>query len=103
MKPREALLQNVARVYERGRWLKGLRTAALVVPMMLMSFGCCGKLSVSALIGAVLAALVTGLVWRGGSAGRAVVPGLVAGIAPLAIPLLACPACAAVGIDGVLP
>lgn len=103
MKPREALLQDIERAYERGRWLKGIRTAALVIPMMLVSFGCCGNVSVSAFLAALLAGLVTFLVWRGGSVGRAVVPGIVAGIASLAIPLLACPTCAAVGITGALP
>jgi hypothetical protein len=41
--------------------------------------------------------LVLVLVWRGGTAGRGVAPGLVAGVVPLAFPLVACPLCARVG------
>lgn len=103
MRPPDAILQDATRAYERGRWLKGLRTAAIVVPMMLVSFGCCGNRSASCLIAAVLAALVTVLTWRGGSVGRAVPPSLAGGIAALAIPLLGCPACESFGIQGALP
>jgi hypothetical protein len=71
--------------------------------MMFVSFGCCGNPHASAAIGAILATLVTVLVWRGGSAARAVVPSLSGGLAALAIPLLACPGCAALGIEGALP
>src|SRR5688572_16996857 len=63
MRPPEAILQDASRAYERGRWLKGLRTAALVLPLMLVSFGCCGRPSASVLLAALLAVLVMLLVW----------------------------------------
>jgi hypothetical protein len=94
------LLESARSAYERGRVAKALRTAALVVPMMLLSFGCCGSQVAALAIGAVLAAAVTVLVWRGGVAGRAVLPGLLAGAVPLAFPLLACPACQRAGWVG---
>jgi len=88
------MLSRARSAYERGRWWKGVRASAFVVPLMLVSFGCCGRLVISTVIAVALAALVAGFVWRGGAAAKAVVPGYVAGIAPLAIPLVACPACA---------
>jgi hypothetical protein len=103
MRPNDELLARATAAYERGRWWKGLRTAALVVPMMLVSFGCCGTPSTSCVLAGLLAVLATVLVWRGGSGGRAVVPGFAAGIVPLALPLVACPACASLGVAGLLP
>jgi len=100
MKSNDELLERVRTAYERGRMAKALRTAALVAPMMLLSFGCCGSHVAALAIGAVLAAAVTVLVWHGGVAGRAVLPGLLAGAVPLAFPLLVCPACQRTGWVG---
>lgn len=100
---RSELLRSARSAFERGRVAKAVRTAALVLPITLVSFGCCGDRSASLAIAGVLAALVVVLVWRGGAAGRGVVPGLVAGVVPLAVPLLACPLCAHAGIVGALP
>jgi hypothetical protein len=97
------MIEEVTRAYERGRWLKGLRTAMVVVPLMFVSFGCCGNPRASIAIGVFLAGLITVLVWRGGSASRAVPASLAGGIAALAIPLLACPACDSLGVKGALP
>jgi hypothetical protein len=69
----------------------------LVVPMTVVALGGCGHREAALAIAAALAALSVILVWRGGVAGRAVVPGLVAGVVPLGFPLVACPLCAKFG------
>jgi hypothetical protein len=56
--------------------------------MTLASLGGCGKPSFAVILGVVLAALTTVSIWRGGIAGRAVMPGLVAGLASLVLPML---------------
>ena len=100
---RSDLLLRARRAYERGRLFKAGRAVALVPPMLVVSlFGCVDR-TVSAGIAAILATLAATLVWRGGAAGRGVVPGFMAGAASLAIPLLVCPACAASGLGAVLP
>jgi hypothetical protein len=98
-----ALFQRAERAYERGRFLAGLRAAAFVIPLMLVSFGCCGRPSVSVFIAAALAVLVTVLVWRGGALARGVAPGYAAGILPLAVPLVALPIFERSGLAGVVP
>ncbi|HWL86737.1 MAG TPA: hypothetical protein VNO21_13095 [Polyangiaceae bacterium] len=98
----EDLIERARTIYERARLLKALRTAAFALPLMLISFGCCRTPSVSIAIAGALALLVTVLVRRGGSPARAVVPGYAAGMVPFAIPLLACPLCASLGIAGVV-
>jgi hypothetical protein len=85
------LLRRARQSYELARWAKGLRAAALVVPMAVVSLGGCGHRETALAIAAVLAVLAAALVWRGGVAGRGVVPGLVAGVVPLGFPLVACP------------
>jgi len=75
----------------------------MVLPMVLASFGGCGRPATSMTIGVVLAALASLLVWRGGIAGRAVWPGLVAGLAALVVPLVACKMLESYGIGGALP
>jgi hypothetical protein len=103
MNPNDVLLDRMRRAYERARLLKALQVGALVAPMLLLSFACCGNRAHSVAIAGVLAVLATVLVWRGGAPGRAVVPGFVAGIIPLAFPLLTCPACQRAGFVGVVP
>jgi hypothetical protein len=100
---RSELLRRARGAFERGRLAKAARTSALVLPVTLVSFGCCGDRAASLGIAAALATLVFVLVWRGGAAGRGVVPGLVAGVVSLAIPLLVCPACAHAGGVAILP
>lgn len=75
----------------------------MVVPMVLVSFGGCGRPASAIAIGLVLATLATWLVWRGGTAGRAVPPGLVAGLASLLFPLVACRVLEYCEVGGVLP
>jgi len=88
------LLRRARRTYEIARFVKGLSAAALVVPMAAVSLGGCEQRETALVIAAALAVLATALVWRGGAAGRAVVPGLVAGVVPLGFPLVVCPLCA---------
>jgi hypothetical protein len=97
MKSNEELLAIARRAYERGRTAKALRTAALALPMALLSLDCCAKHEATLLLAALLAALSGALTFRGGAMGRGVVPGFVAGAVPLLVPLFACSACAAVG------
>jgi len=99
----DKVLIRVRSAYERGRLLAGLRTSAMVLPMVAASFGGCGRPATSMAIGVVLATMSTVLVWRGGTAGRAVWPGLVAGLAALVFPLVACKTFEHFGITGALP
>jgi hypothetical protein len=99
----DKLLERVRFAYERGRLVRALRTSLVVAPMVFASLGGCGKPSTSIVIGFALATLTTFFVWRGGSAGRAVVPALAAGVSSLVVPLLACRAFERAGIFGVLP
>ena len=103
MKRREELLQDARVAFERGRVAKALRTSALVLPMIAVSFACCGNRSASIALAGALVALVASLAWRGGGAARAVLPGLAAGAVPLAIAVLACPACDHAGASGAWP
>src|SRR5262249_28042756 len=86
----ERLLEAATIAYERGRLLHAVRTALPAVPMVLVSFGGFGRPSASIAIGAVLFAMATFVAWRGGPAARAVTPGLLAGVAPLVVPLVGC-------------
>lgn len=79
---------QVRRAYELGRWLTGLRFALYVVPMAALSGVVAREPAWAMGVGSVLFALVAGLAWRGQSYGRAVVPGLCAGSAPLVLPLV---------------
>lgn len=91
MAANEAMMRLEARArraYELGR----LRGALWVSPFAIAAGAAalaCGRPAplVLALTGALLA-LGVGLSFRGGAAGRAVLPGLAAGSAPLALPLL---------------
>ncbi|MBI3449661.1 MAG: hypothetical protein HY049_12195 [Acidobacteria bacterium] len=103
MRSPDEVILRVRSAYERGRILRALRTSVLVVPMVLASFGGCGRPATSIVIGVVLATVATCLVWRGGITGRAVWPGLVAGLAALVVPLVACKVLESYGIGGALP
>jgi hypothetical protein len=101
MAPDKNLLQRARARYELARLVKGLSAGALVVPMAAISLTGCGHRHTALTIAAVLAALAVVLVWRGGAGGRGAVSGLVAGIVPLAFPLVACSLCGRAG--GVWP
>jgi hypothetical protein len=103
MRPEAETLQRARRAYERGRALLGLRAAALVVPMVILSFGGCGRPATSIAIGCVLATLVAVLTWYGGIPGRGAATGLLAGAASLVAPLVACRALERAGAPAWLP
>jgi hypothetical protein len=96
-------LRRARHAYERGRVLKGLRTAVLVAPLVILSFGGCGRPAMSIAIGCALAALVAVLTWYGGIPGRAAASGLLAGAASLVVPLVACRALERAGAMGWVP
>jgi hypothetical protein len=88
MSSREDLAMSRARrAYEWGRVRLGLRRALWVLPLVVASWWWRGQLGAAMATGAGLAALVVLFVWRGGGLARAVAPGLVAGAAPLLLPL----------------
>jgi hypothetical protein len=92
MELNELLLERATRAYERARGVRGLGMSALVLPMVILSLRGCGPALISIGFGALLALLVALFEYRGGTAGRAVIPGLFAGVAPLVIPFVVCPA-----------
>ena len=117
MAPNEReLLARARRAYEWSRLRGALPAGLWVVPMMAASLAIGGPGTwLRAAAGVALALLLVFLAWRGGAAGRAIGPGLVAGLAPLALPLitrslhlcgiqgcmaLCMPACIAGGIVG---
>lgn len=82
----QVLLSRARRAYELGR----LQHAARVVPAVLLltavALGGCASESQVCITSAVLLVGLTALHWRGGAAGRAVFPGMLAGVAPLLVP-----------------
>jgi len=83
----DATLEARARAaYERGRAFWALRRALLVPPIGAVALvGCPDPGATLGLIG-LLSVAVGILLWRGQEYGRGVRPGLVAGVAPLALP-----------------
>lgn len=105
----DAALSTAARhAYERGRWKLGLRCALFVLPVALLPLRHCLQAGRGALMLAVLATLATLVAlfhWRGQEYARGASVGLVAGLSPLLLPLVAgwfAPVCSAV-ICGFLP
>ena len=74
--------------YEFGRLRMAARAGWLLAPMIALAYLRCGQPPLSLTTGALLTAVVLGLLWRGSAWGAAVVPGLLAGAAPLLLPLL---------------
>jgi hypothetical protein len=83
-----ALALRARRAYEQGRLQAALWRAAPLVPLVAWSLGWCRYPTLAALCGAALIALTVAFGWRGEQWGRAVAPGLVAGLPPLVLPLL---------------
>lgn len=76
------------REYETSRFVRALRPAAFVAPLAAISIATCALPSLTLPIAALLAVLVVFLGWRGRAAGRAVIPGMLAGLPAFALPLL---------------
>jgi hypothetical protein len=95
---RNELLARARHAYERGRVKLALRTLLLTLPMSALSVGCCQSLSLSLGLGGLLVAASALMVWRGGVAGRAATSGLVAGVAPVVLPLAMRACCSISGV-----
>ncbi|HZX97823.1 MAG TPA: hypothetical protein VFE90_25120 [Myxococcales bacterium] len=104
--PLVALETRARRAYELGRLRRALRLVPLVLAGAAAALACGRSLSLTCALCAVLLALAVGLSHAGGSPGRAVIPGLLAGALALAFPVLlhvfgdACvgPACRLLGV-----
>jgi hypothetical protein len=89
MEPSEAALAvRARRAYEQGRLQSALWRAVPLVPLVAWTLGWCRYPALAALCGTALVALTVAFGWRGQTWGRAVAPGLAAGLAPLVLPLL---------------
>ncbi|MEY4581169.1 MAG: hypothetical protein RL701_5872 [Pseudomonadota bacterium] len=75
------------RAYERSRMHLGLRAALPVIPTVALSMYACGRPALTLSAGVLLFATVAWLRARGQAYGRAVMPGAIAGLAPLVLPL----------------
>jgi hypothetical protein len=83
-----ALTGSARRAYEIGRLDRGLRRALLLAPVLFLPVACCSDPVWNVVCGAGLLAAVAACLWRGESWSRGVVPGLLAGALPLAVPLV---------------
>lgn len=83
-----ALALRARRAYEQGRLQAALWRAVPLVPLVAWSLGWCRYPTLAALCGSALIALTVAFSWRGQMWGRAVAPGLTAGLPPLVLPLL---------------
>ncbi len=94
---RRELLAQARRSYEAGRRRLAWRTLLLSVPMAGAGLATCRHLLVGLPLAAALVTVGATLAHRGGVARRAVVPGLLAGLAPMLLPLTACVGCSLSG------
>ncbi len=94
------LAARARRAYEWGRLRVALRVTWYVVPLVAVSLVACSVPARTIATGVLLLLFAVGMRWRGGVDGRAVVPGLVAGLGAFSAPLLAT---AAEGLPGVAP
>jgi hypothetical protein len=86
--PGVALEVRARRAYELGRLRAALRVAPFVLMAAAAAFACGRPLTLTSALAGALLVFSVGAVYAGGPGGRGVVPGLVAGAAPLAMPLL---------------
>ncbi|TMA26280.1 MAG: hypothetical protein E6J78_14065 [Deltaproteobacteria bacterium] len=82
------LERRARRAYELGRLRSALRLAPFVLAAAAVAVACGRPAGLSCALGAMLLPLTVALAFRGGGAGRGVVPGLLAGTVALAMPLL---------------
>lgn len=85
---RAPIRNRAKRAYEIGRLRLGFRSALPVVPMAGISLLACQQPLMTLITSAILLVLVSGFMWRGEIYGQAVGPGLLAGIAPLILPIV---------------
>ena len=84
-----ALRHRARRAYEWGRIRAALRDTLPVIPLVGASLLACSAPIQTIASGGVLYAVAVGLRWKGGASGRAVTPGLIAGLGAFFAPLLA--------------
>ena len=82
------LQSRARRAYELGRARVALGLAPVALAAVAIALACGRPTGACLALGGALFALVAGLSFAGGSEGRAVWPGLLAGTAPLALPLI---------------
>jgi len=89
MATNEAALEvRARRAYELGRLRAALRVAPLVVAAAAAAIACGRPLSLTLALASALLLVCVAASYTGGAQGRAVMPGLMAGAAPFAMPLL---------------
>jgi hypothetical protein len=83
------LKARARRAYETGRLWHALRRALWLLPLAAVSrLGCCADPVAVIVCGAALFTAVTLFLWRGGDYARGVGPGILAGVAPLLLPVV---------------
>jgi hypothetical protein len=85
---RDLLLSRARGAYERGRVLHALRAGWLALPMIALSVSLAHRPELSLGAGGLLVLLALFMRFRGGPSGRAVMPALIAGVAPLLLPMI---------------
>lgn len=85
---REYQRTRVRRAYELGRFRFGFRSGLFVLPLLVLSLVACHQPVLSLVVGVLLLTIAVTFRWRGKAYGRAVMPGLLAGSAPMMLPLL---------------
>jgi hypothetical protein len=83
-----ALRARAQRGYELSRLRNGMYTSLWALPAVIFSLVTANAINACILLGAGLLLAVTALSWLGQGFGRAIVPSLLIGSAPLALPLL---------------
>lgn len=90
MNPEDALHRRARRAYELGRLGAALPCALVVPPLAFLALQSCPHSGeFLAVIATLTAAVLVGLRWRGQDFGRAVIPGILIGLAGYAVPLVA--------------
>ena len=75
--------------YERGRLFTALRSTWFLPPLLALSLWGCGQPIATCIAGAAALVLAVALEWRGEAYARARRAGLLAGLVPFALPLVA--------------
>jgi hypothetical protein len=83
---RSALESRARRAYETGRLRAALSRSLWLTPVLGLALQCCSEPGPSLVSGVGLIGAVTFCLWRGEAFRRGVLPGLVAGIAPMLVP-----------------
>jgi len=83
-----ALEMRARRAYELGRLRAALRVAPFVLAAAAAAVACGRPLALTSALAGTLLVVCVGGSYAGGPGGRGIVPGLIAGAAPLAMPLL---------------